>query len=55
VLSNHHVVLPRCTQALAFIELPGDNVASLGFNLLLSVHHIVRTLYEKKNDEEATK
>jgi predicted lactoylglutathione lyase len=25
-LSNHHVVLPWCAQALAFIELPVDNV-----------------------------
>jgi hypothetical protein len=26
--SNHHVVLPWCAQALAFIELPVDNVKS---------------------------
>jgi hypothetical protein len=35
-------VLSWCTQALAFIELPVDNVNSQGFDVSLSVHRFVK-------------
>jgi hypothetical protein len=50
MLSNHHVGLHRCTQALAFIELSVDNGNSQGFNVLLTVHHCVRNLRLWKNE-----
>jgi hypothetical protein len=34
--------LPWCTQVLAFIELPVDNVNSQGFNGSFAVHTFVR-------------
>jgi hypothetical protein len=43
-LSSSHRVLPWCSQALAFIELPVDSVISQGFNVSLAVHHFVRNL-----------
>jgi hypothetical protein len=36
--------LPWCAQALAFIELPVDNVNSQDFNVSFAVHLSVRTL-----------
>jgi hypothetical protein len=46
--SNHHV-WPWCTQALAFTELPVDNVNRQGFNVSPAVHHFVRNSLWKKN------
>jgi hypothetical protein len=46
--SNHRVVLPWCTQALTFIELPMDNVNSRGFNVSLAKHHFARTSFVAK-------
>jgi hypothetical protein len=43
-LSNPHVVLPWCTQALAFIELPVDNINSQGIKVPFAVHHFVKSL-----------
>jgi hypothetical protein len=48
LLSNHRVVLPWCTKALAFIELKVDNVISQGFNVSFSVHHFVNSLLWQK-------
>jgi hypothetical protein len=42
--TNHRVVLPWCTQALAFIELPVDNVDSQDFNVSFAVLLSVRNL-----------
>jgi hypothetical protein len=42
--SNHHVVLPWCAQALAFIELPVDNVNRQDFNVSFAVHLSVKNL-----------
>jgi hypothetical protein len=49
--SNHRVVLPWCTQALAFIDLPADNVTSQYLNGSFAVHHFVKTC--SKNAEAA--
>jgi hypothetical protein len=45
---NHLVVLPWCTQAQAFTELPVDNVISQGFKVPLSVHHFVKIVLRAK-------
>jgi hypothetical protein len=42
--TSHRVVLPCCTQAVTFIELPVDNDYSQGFNGSLAVHLFVRNL-----------
>jgi hypothetical protein len=47
-LCNHRVVLPWCTKALAFIELPVDNVNSQSFNVSFAVHRFVRNLLWQK-------
>jgi hypothetical protein len=41
--SNHRVVLPWCSQSLAFIELLVDNVNSQAFNILLAVRYLAET------------
>jgi hypothetical protein len=47
--SNHHVVLPWCTQARAFIELLVDVVNSQGFNgLKFPVLLFIRNLLKAK-------
>jgi hypothetical protein len=48
LLFNLRVVLPWCTQALAFIELSVDNVNSEGFNVSLAKHHYVRIFMWQK-------
>jgi hypothetical protein len=47
-LSNHRVVLPWCTQALAFIELSLDNVTSQGVNVSLAAQYFVKNLLWQK-------
>jgi hypothetical protein len=41
LLFKHSVILPWCIQALAFIELPVNNVNSQSFNVSLAVHQFV--------------
>jgi hypothetical protein len=48
LLSNHRVVLPWCTHALAFIELPVHNVKSQDFHVSLVVHLFVKNLLWQK-------
>jgi hypothetical protein len=40
--------MAECTQALAFIDLPVDNVNSQSFSVSLAAHHFVRNLLWQK-------
>jgi hypothetical protein len=54
-LSSNHYVLPWCAQALAFIELPVDNINSQDFNFSLAVHFCQKLVAKMLRQEKMIK